>query len=106
MRKNAGAITDLLIYLNRGKGIPTSESGVPTSETVQQGHLAGDGCSWAPPCHNNTQSPLRNTITPAPFATTAMATATTQVRPPCARAAAVSPAVRILTGGSFSPASS
>eukprot|EP01046_Picozoa_sp_COSAG06_P025577 COSAG06_NODE_2158_length_7449_cov_14.166939_6_plen_213_part_00 len=28
-----------------------------------------------------------------------MATATTQVRPPCARAAAVSPAVRLLTGG-------
>jgi hypothetical protein len=42
---------------------------------------------------------LRNTITPAPFATTTMATAAAQVRPPCARAAAVSPAVRILTGG-------
>jgi hypothetical protein len=43
---------------------------------------------------------LRNTpTTPAPFATTAMATAAAQVRPPCARAAAVSPAVRILTGG-------
>jgi hypothetical protein len=43
---------------------------------------------------------LRNTpITPAPFTTTTMATTTTQVRPPCARAAAVSPAVRLLTGG-------
>ena len=55
---------------------------------------------YSPPRHN-THSPLRNTpTTPAPFTTTTMATADAQVRPPCARAAAVSPAVRLLTDNS------
>ena len=70
-------------------------------ETVQQGHaLADDGRPRAPSPQTYGGPSRNHPSTPAPFATTTMATAHTQVRPPAARAAAVSPAVRILTDGS------